>query len=91
MPRQQPSRVPLGQAVRRLRDERDLTIEGLADAASVHWTYLSEIERGLANPTWDKLAGIATALDVPSPNSSCSLRLLPPGTNLDSDASRCWR
>ncbi len=65
MPRQQPSRVPLGQAVRRLREERDLTIEGLAAEADVHWTYLSEIERGLANPTWDKLADIATALDVP--------------------------
>lgn len=27
--------------------------------------YLSEIERGLADPTWDKLADIAAALDVP--------------------------
>jgi transcriptional regulator with XRE-family HTH domain len=65
MPRQQPSRVPLGQAVRRLREDRNLTIEGLAAASDTHWTYLSEIERGLANPTWDKLADIATALDVP--------------------------
>lgn len=65
MPRHQPSRVPLGRAVRQLREQRDLTIEGLAGMASMHWTYLSGIERGKENPTWDKLTDLASALDVP--------------------------
>ncbi len=55
----------LGQAVRRLRRAHRLTIEGLAFAAGMHPTYLSGIERGLRNPTWRKLCGLADALDVP--------------------------
>lgn len=65
MPQQQPSRIPLGQAIRRTRERRELTIEALADAAHMHWTYLSGIERGRENPSWDKLISIASALDIP--------------------------
>ena len=42
-----------------------MTIEALAFAAPMHPTYLSEIERGLGNPTLEKLSGLASALDVP--------------------------
>lgn len=42
-----------------------MTIDALAFAARMHPTYLSEIERGLGNPTLEKLAGLASALDVP--------------------------
>jgi transcriptional regulator with XRE-family HTH domain len=42
-----------------------MTIEGLADAAGMHATYLSGIERGNYNPTWDKLCALAAALDLP--------------------------
>jgi len=31
----------------------------------MHPTYLSGIERGVRNPTWTKLAGLAGALNVP--------------------------
>jgi transcriptional regulator with XRE-family HTH domain len=31
----------------------------------MHPTYLSGIERGVRNPTWWKLCGLATALDIP--------------------------
>jgi transcriptional regulator with XRE-family HTH domain len=60
-----PSHGQLGSAVRRLRRARRLTIETLADAAEMHPTYLSGIERGQRNPTWTKLCGLARALDVP--------------------------
>lgn len=54
----------LGQAIRRLRKAHGLKIEELAFAADMHPTYLSGIERGLRNPTWAKLCGLADALDV---------------------------
>ena len=31
----------------------------------MHPTYLSGIERGVRNPTWDKITSLARALDVP--------------------------
>jgi transcriptional regulator with XRE-family HTH domain len=60
-----PTNAELGRAIRRLRRARHETIEGLAYAADMHPTYLSGIERGVRNPTWDKLTGLARALDVP--------------------------
>ncbi len=60
-----PTNAELGCAIRRLRRDRRMTIEGLAHAADMHPTYLSGIERGLRNPTWSKLTDLAGALDVP--------------------------
>jgi transcriptional regulator with XRE-family HTH domain len=60
-----PTNAALGRAIRRLRKHRKLTIETLAHAADMHPTYLSGIERGLRNPTWSKLCGLATALGIP--------------------------
>ncbi len=59
-----PTNADLGQAIRRPRRERRLTIEALAFAAYVHPTYLSGIERGVRNPTWDKIASLAQALPL---------------------------
>jgi transcriptional regulator with XRE-family HTH domain len=58
-----PSNPDLGRAIRRLRQARN-SIETLAFAAEIHPTYLSGIERGRRNPTWDKLCGVAGALNV---------------------------
>lgn len=55
----------LGRTIRRLRGEREMTIESLALDAGMHPTYLSGIERGRRNPTWNKLADLAEALEVP--------------------------
>lgn len=41
-----------------------MTIEELAGAADMHPTYLSGIERGRYNPSWDKLASLAVALKL---------------------------
>jgi transcriptional regulator with XRE-family HTH domain len=54
----------LGCAIRRLRHARRLTTEDLACAAGMHATYLSGIERGVCNPSWDKLCALADALDL---------------------------
>jgi transcriptional regulator with XRE-family HTH domain len=60
-----PTNAALGVAIRLLRRARRLTIEDLAFAAKMHPTYLSGIERGRRNPTWDKLTALARALDIP--------------------------
>jgi transcriptional regulator with XRE-family HTH domain len=59
-----PSNAQLGRAIRRQRRARRLTIEALALDAGLHPTYLSGIERGIRNPTWAKLAGVAQALGI---------------------------
>jgi transcriptional regulator with XRE-family HTH domain len=58
------TRAALGTAVRDLRAERGLSQEALADAAQVHVTYLSGIERGLRNPSLDKLNALAAGLEI---------------------------
>lgn len=54
----------LGKAVRRLRDEKELTQETLAEKASITVRALSQIETGNANPTWATARDIAAALGV---------------------------
>jgi transcriptional regulator with XRE-family HTH domain len=59
-----PDPKQLGRAIRTLRVKRELTIEALAEASGLHWTYVSGIERGRRNPTLKVLAGAADALGV---------------------------
>jgi transcriptional regulator with XRE-family HTH domain len=60
-----PTNTDLGRAIRRLRRAQRLTIETLALDADMHPTYLSGIERGIRNPTWDKITDLARTLGVP--------------------------
>ena len=60
-----PTRAHLGRAVRRRRQARGMTIEGLAKEAGMHETYLSGIERGRRNASWQKLLSLAIALQTP--------------------------
>jgi transcriptional regulator with XRE-family HTH domain len=60
-----PTRAHIGRALRRRRQACGMTIEGLAKAAAMHETYLSGIERGQRNPSWQKLLSLATALQTP--------------------------
>ena len=57
--------VLIGRNVSRLRAEASLTQEELAYRAAMDRTYLSDIERGIRNPTVEMLSAIATVLDVP--------------------------
>lgn len=58
-------RTDLGQAIRELRESRGLTLDSLSAKAGMHTTYLSRIERAHSSPTWEKVASLAEALDLP--------------------------
>jgi transcriptional regulator with XRE-family HTH domain len=55
----------LGDQVRKLRLERDLTLEEVAAKSGCSVGALSQLERGKANPEFFTLVKIAHALDVP--------------------------
>jgi len=55
----------LGRRVRRLRDERGDTLEGLAARSrGLHWSYISQVERLGKNITLVNLLRIAAALET---------------------------
>jgi transcriptional regulator with XRE-family HTH domain len=55
----------LGQRVRAIRRDLDLTVSDLAGAASISVGMLSKIENGLISPSLATLQAIATALNLP--------------------------
>ncbi|MCL5942888.1 MAG: helix-turn-helix domain-containing protein [Actinobacteria bacterium] len=55
----------IGLTVRRLRMEREYTLQALADESGASKSYLGDIEKGRKNPTTDVLEAIAEALGVP--------------------------
>jgi transcriptional regulator with XRE-family HTH domain len=57
-------RKRLGSNIRRLRTERGLSQEAFADLASIHRTYVSDIERGARNPTVTIVQRLGDALGV---------------------------
>lgn len=57
-------RKPLGYAVKCQRLKLGMTQEQLAEAADLHWTYISGIERGVRNVSIVNLFHIASALKV---------------------------
>ncbi len=79
-----PSNADLGRAIRRLRRDQKRTIEALALDADMHPTYLSGIERGRRNPTWDKITSLAHTLDV-------SLAVLVQTVEAEAEVSRAVR
>lgn len=58
----------LGKNIRTLRGRTGLSQEAFADAAGLHRTYISDIERGRRNVTIEVLEKLAKALEV-SPGS----------------------
>lgn len=56
--------VALGQLVRQHRLAAELTQEGLAELSGLHWSYVSDVERGRRNPTYRVLRQLARALGV---------------------------
>ena len=53
-----------GRRVRLHRKLQDLTQEELAEATQLSIEYISKIERGLVSPSFEVIAGLATALHV---------------------------
>ena len=56
----------IGLTVRRLRADKDFTLQALADESGVSKSYLGDIEKGRKNPTTDVIESIADALGVPA-------------------------
>lgn len=54
----------IGQAIREFRQERQLTLTKLGELANLSPSHLSQIERGLADPSLGALRAIASALGV---------------------------
>lgn len=57
-------RERLGSNIRRFRTERGLSQEALPALASIHRTYVSDIERGARNPTIAIVQRLGDALGV---------------------------
>jgi len=57
-------KTEFGKSLRKLRVERKLTQDQLADRAGMHFTYIGQIERGLRNPSLINLQKLAKALKI---------------------------
>jgi transcriptional regulator with XRE-family HTH domain len=55
----------IGKAVKAVRTAQGLTQEDLAAKADLHPTYISDVERGVRNPSWDVIARLAEGMGVP--------------------------
>ena len=56
----------VGQRIREYRRQKNWTQEQLAEAASLHYSYIGGVERGDRNISLETLEKIATALDIPA-------------------------
>ncbi|MGX7244740.1 helix-turn-helix domain-containing protein [Enterococcus quebecensis] len=57
-------RVTFANNVKAIRQDKNLSQEGLAFACNLHRTYISDIERGKRNVSIDNIEKIALALEV---------------------------
>lgn len=53
-----------GSAVRKLRRERDISQERLADMCCLHRTYISDVELGKRNISLENIAKMASAFGI---------------------------
>jgi len=67
--------IALGAQVRVLRKQRGLTLERLSEMSGVSTGLVSQVERGMANPSFATLAQLAHGLDI----SVARLLLVPDG------------
>lgn len=65
-----------GETIRRLRLERELSQEGLADLSDLDRTYVGGIERGERNPSLTNILRLADALGVPLSQIAASAETL---------------
>jgi transcriptional regulator with XRE-family HTH domain len=62
MPGKTPVQERLGRAVKEIRAARSLTQEELAHRSGLHPTYVSDVERGARNPSFQALVQLADGL-----------------------------
>ncbi|AZK45700.1 helix-turn-helix domain-containing protein [Paenibacillus lentus] len=56
----------VGSRIRKIRKSKNWTQEQLAEAATLHYSYIGGVERGDRNISLETLEKIVTALDVPA-------------------------
>jgi transcriptional regulator with XRE-family HTH domain len=61
-------RAAFGDRLRKLREERGWSQEILAEKSDLHFTYISQIERGSRNPGLNSLGSLAKALGMRLPD-----------------------
>lgn len=54
----------LGRAVKAVRVSRGLTQEQVSAASGLHPTYISDIERGARNPSWEAITRLADGIGI---------------------------
>jgi len=59
-------RVTFGKNLRRVRRQKDLTQEQLAEAAEISIEFLSNIERGINAPSFETIQKLSKVLGVPA-------------------------
>jgi transcriptional regulator with XRE-family HTH domain len=64
MPEPAPDAVALGRAVLAIRSERGLSQMELAEATGFMQSWISQVERGRRNPSWNNVARLADGLGV---------------------------
>ncbi|OLT55275.1 transcriptional regulator [Corynebacterium sp. CNJ-954] len=64
-----------GTQIRRLRQQRGLSQEGLANAAGLHRTYIGSVERGERNISLVNILRLAGTLDVDAGDMLSGMRL----------------
>jgi transcriptional regulator with XRE-family HTH domain len=66
----------LGHGLRRLRLDRGLTQEALADLCNLHPTYIAGLEKGRRNPSYLTLCALARGLGLPLSGLAMSLEAI---------------
>ncbi len=56
--------LAIGRAIRRLREQRDMTADELASAADIDRRRLDALETGRLDPTYEMLVELAEGLDI---------------------------
>lgn len=60
-----PERLTFGSRLRAERHKKGLTLEDVADAADMNWSYIAGLERGERNVAIDNMAALAAAVGLP--------------------------
>jgi transcriptional regulator with XRE-family HTH domain len=79
-PSEEPLETTVGQRLRALRKQRDYTVNDLAARATVSAGMISQIERGMSNPSIRVLERLRQALNVPLTTLLDGSHQLPPAT-----------
>jgi transcriptional regulator with XRE-family HTH domain len=64
MPQQAPDAVALGRAIQAIRTERGMSQMQFAEATGFMQSWISQVERGRRNPSWNNVSRLADGLDV---------------------------